>query len=280
MTGGPAEKDRAHTCFKHSVSIGPSRERVMTKGLVMTNLSRRFGGLYAVRDFNLMVRPGIITGLIGPNGAGKTTVVNMITGLLRLDSGSIMLDGADISNCQPHELAAMGVARTFQNIRLLPEATVLENVMAGFYCHDRTWLVQKLCGLPAVRRQDSRFRERAMQLLGSFGLDGTANRLAGEIAYGHRRRVEIVRALAVEPKVLLLDEPVAGMNDVEGEDLAQSFRRLAQAGLAILLIEHNMRFVSGLCDDLCVLSSGEVIASGRPAAVLAAPTVIEAYLGA
>lgn len=248
-------------------------------GLVISDISRRFGGLYAVRDFSLIVRPGTIVGLIGPNGAGKTTVVNMITGLLRLDSGSITLGDVDISHQQPYELAAMGVARTFQNIRLLPEATVLENVMAGFHCHDRTSLAAKLFGLPVVKRQDAKFRARAMDLLHAFRMDGIANQLAGEIPYGHRRRVEIVRALAVEPKVLLLDEPVAGMNDVESEDLAESFRQLAGEGLAILLIEHNMRFVSGLCDDLCVLSSGEVIASGKPDTVLAAPAVVEAYLG-
>ncbi len=249
-------------------------------GLVVSGISKRFGGLYAVRGLSLTVRPGSIVGLIGPNGAGKTTVVNMITGLLKLDAGTIDLDGSDISTLQPHELASRGVARTFQNLRLLPEATVLENVMAAFHCRDRTSFLQKLLGLPAVVQQESRLRERARSLLADFGMEGIANRLAGQISYGDCKRLEVVRALGVEPKVLLLDEPVAGLNDVECEDLARSFRQMATSGMAVLLIDHNMRFVSGLCDHLYVLSSGEVIAGGTPSTVLADPAVVDAYLGA
>ena len=247
--------------------------------LVLQNVSRRFGGLYAVRNVTLEVPPGQITGLIGPNGAGKSTVVNLIAGLLKLDEGSVQLDGNDLSILPPHHIANAGVARTFQNIRLLKEASVLANVMAGLHRHDRTSLAAQLLGLPATRQQEARFTTRATALLGEFKMNDYRDRLAGELSYGHQRRVEIMRALAIDPKVLLLDEPIAGMNDVESADLALNFRALAKRGLAVLLIEHNVRFVADLCERIYVLSSGELIASGRPGDVLRNASVIEAYLG-
>jgi len=247
--------------------------------LVLQGMSRRFGGLFAVRDLTLEVPSGKVTGLIGPNGAGKSTVVNLIAGLLKLDAGSVVLDGQDISMLPPHKIAAAGIARTFQNIRLLKEASVLDNVMSGMHLHDRTTLFERLLGSRKVRRQELEFADQASGMLARFGMAEYAHRLAGELSYGHQRRVEIMRALAARPLVLLLDEPVAGMNDVESADLARLFRSVAQEGVAVLLIEHNMPFVAGLCDHIHVLSSGELIASGPADSALRDPRVIEAYLG-
>ena len=247
--------------------------------LVLQGMSRRFGGLFAVRELSLEVPSGKVTGLIGPNGAGKSTVVNLIAGLLKLDAGSVVLDGQDISMLPPHKIAAAGIARTFQNIRLLKEASVLDNVASGMHLHDRTTLMERLLGSRKVRRQELEFADQARALLARFGMAEYAHRLAGELSYGHQRRVEIMRALAARPLVLLLDEPVAGMNDVESADLARIFRSLAQEGVAVLLIEHNMPFVAGLCDHIHVLSSGELIASGPADSALRDPRVIEAYLG-
>ena len=247
--------------------------------LVLSRISRRFGGLFAVKDVSFDVPGGKVTGLIGPNGAGKSTIVNLIAGLLKLDQGSVSLGTQDISTLAPHRVAFVGIARTFQNIRLLKQATVLENVLAGMHLHDRTALWQRMLGASAVRRQELEFAEQARRLLARFGMSEYEGRLAGELSYGHQRRVEIMRALAARPSVLLLDEPVAGMNDVESEDLARIFRSLADEGVAVLLIEHNMPFVARLCDHLHVLSSGELIASGSADAVLRDPRVIDAYLG-
>jgi branched-chain amino acid transport system ATP-binding protein len=247
--------------------------------LVLKNVSKRFGGLLAVSDVNMDVPPGKITGLIGPNGAGKTTVVNMITGLLKLSTGSIMLDGQDISEAEAHEVAFAGVSRTFQNIRLLPEATVLENVVIGFHVHVKSSLFAQLVGLPSSLRETPQLIERGRQLLERFGMSRYADHPAGGLAYGHQRRVEMMRAVATSPKILLLDEPVAGMNDVEATELGKVFSELAASGIGLLLIEHNIRFVNQLCEHVYVLDSGAMIASGTPQEVMHNPAVIAAYLG-
>ncbi len=247
--------------------------------LVLSNVSKRFGGLLAVSDVNMEVPPGKITGLIGPNGAGKTTVVNMITGLLKLTTGSIKLGDRDISEAEAHEVAFAGVSRTFQNIRLLPEATVLENVVIGFHVHVRSSLFAQLVGLPSSVRETPKLFERGRQLLERFGMSRYADHPAGGLAYGHQRRVEMMRAVATDPKILLLDEPVAGMNDVEATELGDVFKELAASGIGLLLIEHNIRFVNQLCEQVYVLDSGAMIASGTPQEVMHNPAVVAAYLG-
>ncbi len=247
--------------------------------LKLDRVSRHFGGVQAVKDLSMTVKPGRITGLIGPNGAGKTTVVNMIAGLLKLTAGRISLGDSDIQELPPHEVARLGIARTFQNIRLLKEASVLDNVVVGCRQEEEVSVIAQALGLPSMRHARAASIARAHVLLAELGMSEYADHLAGELSYGHQRRVEIMRALALQPTVLLLDEPVAGMNDTEADELGQIFRKLAQRGIAILLIEHNMRFVMSLCDEICVVATGELVDHGAPEAVRANPRVIEAYLG-
>jgi branched-chain amino acid transport system ATP-binding protein len=250
-----------------------------TGALVLDKVSKAFGGVVAARDVDASIPPGRITGLIGPNGAGKTTIVNLITGMLSLTAGRILLAGRDLSTAPAEEVGRAGVARTFQNIRLLSEASVLDNVMIGFHRHERCSLVSALLSLPSSRRESANMRDGAMALLDRFEMKRFANHPAGSLAYGHQRRVEMMRALGSSPRVLLLDEPVAGMNDVEANELGEIFRALAGGGMAVLLIEHNMRFVTSLCQHVYVLDSGRMIASGAPREVVRDPAVIAAYLG-
>lgn len=248
--------------------------------LLLDKVNKRFGGLSAVSDVSLTVHGGQVTGLIGPNGAGKTTIVNLITGIFSLTSGVIMLDDVEIGRASAAEVARMGVSRTFQNIRLLAEASVLDNVMIGFHRHERASIFSGLFGLRPALRELKEFRTRGCELLEQFQLDRFRDHPAGSLAYGHQRRLEIARAVATDPTILLLDEPVAGMNDVEAADLARIFRTLACRGMGLLLIEHNIRFVTKLCDHVHVLDSGKLIASAAPEEVTRHPSVIAAYLGA
>ena len=247
--------------------------------LSLDKISKNFGGVAAVSNFDMEVPKGRITGLIGPNGAGKTTVVNMITGMLTVSGGHIRFGDNDITEVAAHEAARMGIARTFQNIRLLGEASVAENVMGGFHRHERTSMLAALLGLPSSRRETAEVRDRAIELIDRFEMKEFAEHAASGLSYGHQRRVEVMRALAMDPELLLLDEPVAGMNDVESGEMGAIFTGLAKGGMGVLLIEHNMRFVFGLCDYVYVLDSGEMIARGTPDEVVNDQAVITAYLG-
>jgi len=247
--------------------------------LRLEQVCRRFGGVHAVNEVTLSVPAGTITGLIGPNGAGKTTVVNLVMGLLHLSSGRVLLDGADISRAEAPALAQAGVARTFQNIRLVPHATVLDNILAGYHRHETAGFWANLLGLPSARAEAAAHESKAVALLERFDMPMLAEHRAGGLSYGHQRRIEIMRALAMNPRVLLLDEPVAGMNDTEAASLGQIFRDVAAEGVAVLLIEHNMRFVTSVCSYLYALSSGRLIAEGAPDAVLKDAGVVQAYLG-
>ena len=248
--------------------------------LVLQGLAKNFGGVAAVSDVSMEVPAGKITGLIGPNGAGKTTLINLITGILGVSGGSIRFGSLDLTRAPAHMVARAGITRTFQNIRLLTEASVIDNVMIGFYRREAASTAASLLGLPSARRETLSLRERASALLRRFGMGHLAGYEAGGLAYGHQRRVEMMRALASDPALILLDEPVAGMNDVEAGELGEIFAGLAQEGMGVLLIEHNVRFVTRLCDRVYVLDSGRMIASGTPAEVVNNPAVVAAYLGA
>lgn len=248
--------------------------------LELRSVSRHFGGVPAVAGVDLSARAGAITGLIGPNGAGKTTVVNLVSGFLHLTSGQVLLEGRNVSRSEAAVLARAGIARTYQNIRLIPDATVIENVLAGFHRHEVTGFWANALGLPRARAEAAKYLLEADTLLKRFQMTEFAGHRAGNLSYGHQRRIEIMRALATSPKLLLLDEPVAGMNDAEAGSLGEIFREIAADGVAILLIEHNIRLVSSICSYLYVLSSGRSICEGVPDEVFRDQRVIEAYLGA
>lgn len=247
--------------------------------LTLDTVAKNFGGVSAVSNLTAEFPPGRITGMIGPNGAGKTTVINLITGMLSVSGGRIRFGDLDLTEAPAHDVGRAGIARTFQNIRLLTEASVIDNVMIGFHRHERTSTVASLLGLPSARRETRELRERAAQLLDRFGMTRYADHISGGLAYGHQRRVEVMRALASDPKLLLLDEPVAGMNDTESGELGEIFTALAGDGMGVLLIEHNVRFVTGLSDHIYVLDSGKLIAEGPPGVIVKDEAVITAYLG-
>jgi len=244
------------------------------------NLTKKFGGLTAVNDFSVELFEGEIVGLIGPNGAGKTTVFNLLTGVYSPDAGSIRLCGQSTARKSPDRVTASGLARTFQNIRLFKEMTVLENVKVGFESHRTSSLLKAVLRHPEFRAEEKRLHERALELLSIFGIENKAEDISSSLPYGQQRKLEIARALAAQPRVLLLDEPAAGMNDSESENLRELLHKIRERfSLTILLIEHDMPFVMGLVKRLLVLDHGTTIARGSPAEVRANPTVIEAYLG-
>jgi len=245
--------------------------------LETTALTKRFGGVVAVNAVELAVAEGQVFGLIGPNGAGKTTLINLISGHFRADGGAIRFAGSDVTGLRPDQLARRGIARTFQAIRLFKGLTVLENVLVGRYVRTRS---DALASLVPFRDAAAAERERSRLLLERIGLARRADALAGELAYGDQRRLEIARALASEPRLLILDEPAAGMNPTESVTLREMLRELAAEGITIILIEHDVRLVMGASARVAVLNFGRKIAEGTPAEVQADSAVREAYLGA
>jgi len=248
--------------------------------LEVEQLSKDFGGIRAVADVSFTVAPGKVLSIIGPNGAGKTTLFNLITGLYRPTAGRILFQGQEITRQPPHDLAARGISRTFQNLQIFFNMSALENVMVGRHMHADTRLLPTLLRLPAIVRSDRECQERAAQLMAFVGLEDYLGEAADALPYGGLKRLEIARALATEPKLLLLDEPAAGCNARETAEIDALIQRVTEAGVTVVLVEHDMRLVMGVSDHLVVLDYGRKLAEGSAEEVRANPEVIAAYLGA
>src|SRR5574341_181208 len=244
------------------------------------NLSKQFGGLWAVKDVSISLEKGQLMGLIGPNGAGKTTTFNLLTGLIHSTSGTILIDGEDITNRSSEELVRYGIARTFQSVRLFSKLSIIDNLRIACYTLSTYDIFSALLGLPAFRNQGKYIEETVVKLIDEFGLIENAQRRAGDLPYIVQRRVELARAMATQPKILLLDEPTAGMNEEETINFMKIVQNLRnRAGLTVLLIEHAIQLVMDYCETIVVMDYGSIIASGPPEQIQNDPLVIEAYLG-
>ena len=247
--------------------------------LSVQSLSKRFGGLQAVDNVSFVVPQGAIKALIGPNGAGKTTLFNLISGVLRPDSGSITFDGRTVQGLRPHEIAAKGIARTFQHIRLFPKMTVLENIMVGRHLHSRSGFISGMLNLPFTRREQKEVAAKSRAVMEFLGIEDLADAEAASLAYGQQRVVELGRALACEPKLLLLDEPAAGLNMRETVEISALIGRIRDLGITVFLVEHDMSLVMNISEEILVLSYGQKIADDKPLAIQKNTEVIKVYLG-
>lgn len=247
--------------------------------LEVRDLNKRFGGLQAVGDVSFSVQQGSIKALIGPNGAGKTTLFNLLSGVLPPDSGTIRFINDDVQRLQPYQVAALGMSRTFQHIRLFPHMTALENIMIGRHMHSKAGFIAGMLSLPWTRKEEKTVRERSLDIMAFLGIADFADTEATSLAYGQQRILELGRALACEPKLLLLDEPAAGLNMRETAEMAKLISRIRDTGITVLLVEHDMSLVMNISDEIVVLSYGQKIADDKPLAIQKNPEVIKVYLG-